>query len=511
MSRRSVAVAAPNAIAARAGTALGAAGGNAVDVAVAAVVAAAVTEPGIVSPMGGAFVNIWPAHGHPLVIDGNVEMPGRDREPSQLGFGLERIDMEYGGGITVHGGHGSVATPGFFAAMSHASSEFGGLPWADLLRPAIEAARDGYELGRAAAYYLSLSGGLFLFDPDTRAYLCQGEPEPQIVPGRLMRSEQLAASLETIAADGAQTLYTGDLAAVIAEDMADHGGLLSLTDLAAYRTVVRTPLRHRLGRWDVAVNPPPSIGGPVLLAMLQLLSRSARTPADIIETERIVLGYRRRHLDLASDLQGAGEELLRVLADEDPRRFAALSASPDTVHVSAVDSDGLACSITTSAGYGAGITTPGTGLMLNNALGEPELNRLGVHAMPPGSRLPSNMAPTTARSDDGGVLAVGTPGADRITTALLQVLNAFCVDEESLAQAIEHPRLHVAYDANGRAHLEHEDGPGLREAARDSGLPWRTHEEISMYFGGVAGALRTVDGTLHAAADPRREGGTGVS
>lgn len=536
MNRR-VAIAAPGTLAVEAGLAQVAEGGNAVDAAIAAVVTAAVTEPGIVSPMGGAFVTVWAPGQEPITLDGNVEMPGRGRSREAFGQGLEQIDMAYGGGITVHGGHGSVATPGMFAAVDEAHRRWGRVPWAHLMAPAAAAVRDGYPLGTSAAYYLTFSGSrLFSWHDDTRAFLHQHGAGAIPTAGTVMRSPDLAATLEAIGRDGAATLYTGELAHVIADDMAAHGGLLALADLAAYRVASRTPLRTRLGSWDVAVNPAPSIGGPVLTAMLRALveRRTAldlTTPRDeeatdaagvpvvcdpgvLIDVQRLVLGYRHRAIDLAEDLPAALDEMAGVLGTHGAAGLAAASTSPETIHVSVVDSDGLACSVTTSAGYGSGVTTPGTGLMLNNGLGEPELNRRGLHVLPPGTRLASNMAPTTARHDDGSTLAVGSPGADRITTALMQVLGHFCLDGMTLQDAIDAPRVHVAVDADGHARLEHEDGPGLREAARDSGLPYRTHEEIGMYFGGVGAALHGYDGhgdeVLLAAGDPRREAATGV-
>lgn len=534
MNRR-VAIAAPGALAVEAGLAQVAEGGNAVDAAIAAVVTAAVTEPGIVSPMGGAFITVWVPGEQPLTLDGNVEMPGRGRPRNAFGQGLEQIDMAYAGGITVHGGHGSVATPGMFAALDEAHRRWGRVPWAHLMAPAAAAVRDGYRLGTAAAYYLTFSGSrLFSWHEDTRAFLHQHGANTIPTAGSLMRSPDLATTLDTIGREGAASLYTGELAHIIADDMAAHGGLLAMEDLAAYRVAARIPLRTRLGSWDVAVNPAPSIGGPVLTAMLRALverhaARELTTPREdataapglplvcdpavFIDVQRLVLGYRHRAIDLAEDLPAALDEMAGVLGTHGAAGLAAASTAPETIHVSVVDSDGLACSVTTSAGYGSGVTTPGTGLMLNNGLGEPELNRRGLHVLPPGTRLASNMAPTTARHDNGSTLAVGSPGADRITTALLQVLAHFCLDGMTLQDAIDAPRVHVAVDAAGNVRLEHEDGPGLREAARDSGLPYRTHEEIGMYFGGVGAALHGYDGSrevLLAAGDPRREAATGV-
>lgn len=524
--RPRVAIAAPGELSVQAGLAQVADGGNAVDAAVAAVVTAAVTEPGIVSPMGGAFINVWAPGEDPVVLDGNVEMPGRGRPREAFGRGLEQIDMAYGGGITVHGGHGSVATPGMFAVLDEAHRRWGNVPWEQLMVPATTAVRQGYPLGTAAAYYLTFSGTqLFAWHQDTREFVEQHGTGLIPTAGTLMRSPDLAATLEAVGRDGAATLYTGELAHVIAQDMAANGGLLAFEDLAAYRVQTRIPLRTRLGRWDVAVNPAPSVGGPVLTAMLRALAehcpeldpttsrRVICDPARLIAVQRLVLSYRHRAIDLAEDLPAALDEMVTVLGAHGAAGLAATSTSQDTIHVSVVDRDGLACSVTTSAGYGSGVTTPGTGLMLNNGLGEPELNRRGLHVLSPGTRLASNMAPTTARHTDGSMLAVGSPGADRITTALMQVLGHFCLDGMTLQDAIDTPRVHVALDSAGHARLEYEEGSGLPEAARGSGLSYREHEGMGMYFGGVGAALhrRRDHDELSAGGDSRREAATGVA
>ena len=191
------------------------------------------------------------------------------------------------------------------------------------------------------------------------------------------------------------------------------------------------------------------------------------------------------------------------------QNLAALPTSSSTAHVSVVDSDGTACAITASAGYGSGATVPGTGLVLNNCLGEPELNRLGLHALAPGTRLASNMAPTTARHRDGARLAVGSPGADRITTALMQVLAAFCLEGADLQSAIDRPRLHVQHP-RGRV----PPGSSTRtttRCARRCGAPVcrpAPHGHRDMFFGGVGATLRDADGGLSAAGDGRRAAAT---
>ncbi len=511
-----VAVAAPGPEPVQAALDVAAAGGNAVDAAAAAILTATVTEPGIVSPMGGAFVNVWRPGHEPVVVDGNVEMPGRGRPAEAFGHGIREQYVDFYGGMTIFCGHGSVATPGMFAALAEANRRWGRAPWRELLSPAAHFARNGYPLGSAAASYLNGSSPLFTFDAQTRAFLEQGTGALPVT-GQLMRSPDLATTMEAIGED-VGTLYGGELAEAIAADMDANGGLLTREDLASYRTVTRPALRTRLGEWDIGVNPAPSIGGPVLTTMLRLLAaRRLRAGAshvrDVVDIQRIVLGYRHRVIDHAHDLELAGRELIGLLEELGPEGLEAMCSSPETIHVSVVDADGMACSITTSAGYGSGVTTPHTGLILNNSLGEPELNRRGFHALTPGTRMASNMAPTTAVHDGGAVLAIGSPGADRITTALFRVLGGICLDGYDLQHAIDQARVHVTFENDGRERLEYEDSPELAEVASDAGSALTTlaHPRLSMYFGGVGAAARHDAGRLEAAGDPRREAAVGVA
>lgn len=500
------AIAAPNALAAQAGIDVVAMGGTAVDAAIAAHAVTYVTEPGIVSALGGAYVNVWPADGEPQVIDGNCEMPGRSAAPGRFGGGLRAIPLDYGGGITIGAGSGSAATPGSFAAYQLAHERFGRASWRDILAPAISAAREGFVLGQAAGHYLQLTGhGLWSFDAETKAQHFDGADPAG--PGTRMTNADLADTLELVAHEGISELYTGSIGHAIAAHVTATGGLIGRDDLAAYRPVIRPASRAVIGEWDVALNPPPSIGGPVLTAMLRLIAERGMAAATLVDIQEMVLGYRAEHLDRATDLRAAGTELLLAL---ETTGLESLPTSKDTAHVSVVDSDGNACAITTSAGYSSGVTVPGTGLILNNCLGEPELNRLGLHALSPGTRLASNMSPVTARSASGVTLAIGTPGADRITTALAQVIGRHCLNGADLAAAIDAPRLHVELTASGaRAHYEPDDD--LAAGVASARVVAVEHEQLDMYFGGVGAAYGTDSDELGAAADPRRAAATAVS
>lgn len=506
-----VAVAASNQLAADAALGLTESGGNAVDAGLAAILVAMVCEPGICSPAGGAFVTVAPADGSPPVtIDGNVEMPGRGLPSEAFGRGIREITTEYGGGLTMYIGHASVATPGALAALDAAHQAYGRAPWPEVVAPAVAAARDGFPLGSASAYYLGMvHDSVYGWHPDSRAALHGAEGLHQA--GDLLKIDHLADSLQSIADEGAATFYRGEIAARIAADMADNGGLVTAADLAAFRPVQRPALSVPFGDWMFATNPPPAIGGTVLAAMLTLMA--GRRPVDVATlaaVQEAVLAHRLEHLDVTDDRMTAAYRLLDLVRSTG---LTGLGGPPSTVHVSVVDASGAACAVTSSAGYGSGVMTPGTGLWLNNCLGEPELNRGGLHALAPGERLPSNMAPTVGRTAAGDVLAIGSPGADRITTALLQVLVAFAGSDSGgdigsgmdLDAAIAHPRLHVTH-RDGTTVVEHEDDMLLPP------LPWPAHSHgpASMYFGGVGAALRRSDGTLQAAADPRREGSAAV-
>lgn len=505
------AVASSSELAARAGLDVAADGGNAVDAGLAALLVSMVTEPGICSPLGGAFLTVWDPAGAPVTIDANVAMPGRGAPPERFGRGGFDIHTDYGGGVDVTIGCGTFAVPGTIAGMELASRRFGRAPWSAVVAPAADIARRGFPMGAASTYYLRyVHLDLFGWDPASHAAL--HDADGVLLPtGATVHVEGLAETLDALGTEGADLLHRGELGRALVERVQAGEGLLTRADLADYAPVTRPARTTRVGAWDFATNPPPAIGGTTLTAMVDLLTRPPRPapwdPDDYRALARVqdaVLGHRCAVLDVADDLDAATRALLDEIAarGEVPRLRSA-----STVHTSAVDADGLGCSFTASAGYGSGAVV--AGLWLNNALGEHELNRRGYHAMAPGERMPSNMAPSVARADDGRVLAIGSPGADRITTAVLQAFLHFEAGM-TLADAIAAPRLHVQH-VDGRAVLGHEEDLPAR---LDDEFTTRAFHAHAMFFGGVAAAL-SVPGEgrvrLEAAADPRRTGGAAVT
>ncbi len=507
---RQVALAATGPTALDAGLSVARAGGNAVDVAVAATLAAMATEVAIVSLLSGAFVNVWPVHEPPEVIDGNVEMPGRGLPRESFGHGVREVRMDYGPGVTMYGGHGAVATPGAVPTMGVAMERHGSMPWSAVVSPAAAACRAGYPIGASSARYLGFTAGpLFGADAAASAIVTRPDGTP-LQTGDIAYNLDLADVLDSLAAEGSSLFTTGSVGRAIAADMAANEGLVTEADLAAYAPIVREPVMRGLGDWSLAINPPPSVGGPMLAVMLGELSSLGErwSWTDVIDIQRRVLAYRHAVHDYSTDLSADGHALLSAV---ERYGLAGLPTSASTAHISAVDSDGLACAITVSSGYLSGVATPGTGLLHNNALGEPELNRLGLHALTPGTRLASNMAPTTARSSGGRVLAIGSPGADRITTALMQVLGRSCLLGTPLGEAILAPRAHVSHLADGTAVVDVEPSEQIAEAVAELGLTAREHGPLDMFFGGVGAAYRTTTGAMYADGDPRREAAVGVA
>ena len=373
-----VAVAATGRQALEAGLGVAADGGNAVDAALATAFVALTTEPGMVSFGGGAFVTVWPAGGDPVVVDGNVEMPGRGVDPARFGHGVREVVTDYGGGVTMHAGHGSVATPGIVPSFGLAAQRYARLPWARLLEPARAAARR-YPMSPAAARYLAFVADTLFADDEEAHRLVTGDGGGLLAGGELRTNDALAETLDELAVAGPDLFTTGAVGQELVAAMTEHGGLVTAADLAAYEPVVRPAHRLRVGDWVVATNPPPSVGGPMLAVMLaELARRGDWTWDDVIEIQRAVLSYRTSVHDFSRDLEADGVDLLARVGEHG---LSAMRGSSSTANVSAVDSDGNACVITMSSGYSAGLVIPGTGILLNNSLGELELNRLGIHAL----------------------------------------------------------------------------------------------------------------------------------
>ena len=503
-----VTIASGSEISAHAGANVADCGGNAVDAALAAALVSMCTEPGVIAPGANGFITIWQPDREPIVIDAYGEMPGRGLDSDRFGRGMREAFLDYGGGMSTLVGHGSIATPGMFAGLGRASRLYGNLPWAEIVFPARESVARGFPLSAVAAEYFSYSHKL-IFGWHPESYRILHDDEGSYLPaGKIIHIPRLADSLQFIGEQGVDVFYTGEIGQSIVTEIQANQGLLTARDLAEYRAIARSPIRIKFKDWDIVTNPAPAVGGACLAAMLLQMERQSfsewnkNTIQAIAQIQQSVLQYRSKYLEGAS-LDSMNQQAARLLELAAEGNLDKSMQSPSTIHVSAVDSDGLACSVSASSGYGSGVMIDG--LWLNNSLGEIELHPQGLRGLSPGTRLNSNMAPTIARHKDGAVLAIGSPGASRITSAIAQTMFNFICLEMPLADAIAHPRLHfeifeeiptVAFESD----LAIDTLPNFNS---------RGFDQLSMYFGGVQAALSHPTQGLVAAADPRRAGGVG--
>ena len=491
-----IAVSAPNHLSAEAGAALAEAGGNAVDAAVAAAMVAATTEPGMTSLGGAAYVTIrWPAGAKVLTVDGGAAVPGLGLAGAPVTApDLHPLDVMYGGRkLRGFSGWASAGTPGCIAALYRTHELCGARGWREVVGPAIETARVGFPLSASAALYLAdAATRVYARDSEVAAVVLDANGEP-VKAGTTLRIPHLDDFLTRLANGGSDVFYRGSLATQLAAAMRANGGLVTLLDLESYEPVLRSPAAGRFRDWQLFTNPAPALGGTRLLSLLDRLESRWTDQSE------------------ADHLAAVFADTMSTLLASDPAWSGGqdgVSESPSTVHVSAVDSAGLACAITFSAGYGAGVAVPETGIWLGNSLGESELNELDLYERFAGNRITSNMAPSVAIHDSGTIMAIGTPGAERIVSALAIVLGSVLFDGATVADAILRSRIHVGSPEppDERQTLDTEEGVGVDQALDLASFLHRAHPRHSMFFGAVTAAILHQDGQLEAIVDPRRSG-----
>ncbi len=490
-----------------AGRQLAAMGGNAVDIAVGSALAATVSEALMCSLGGSAFIAIKIPGREPELVDGADAMP---RIPQHIlqdsAREWKQASIPYGDGITVNVGHASVAVPGMLRALELAWQRHGSLPWPEILTPAIALAKSGTTANHTLVKWLAMAGKAVFFEQreSREAFFPDGQAPLQ--HGEFYRSPHLDSSLELIAREGADALYRGDLGRAFEQEMSANHGYVTLADLQAYQAQVRKPITLSSHGFKLALNPPPSIGGAMTGSMIQLFDAMWRE--GMSEAEKILATARiQRTMFSLRQQEGSTAWSTRraALILEKPwlQRFYRKTFSPNTMHLSTATSDGTVVAITMSNGYGSGISIPGTGIPTNNSLGEPELNPAGYYCQQAGSRLVSNMSPTVAWHDNGTTLAMGSPGASRITTTLFQGWRRFAFDKVSFEDMVRAPRLHVE-QVDGQFLLQYE--PGIDVSLAQQHFELRAFDDIDMYFGALNVAGSDATGKLHALADNRRHG-----
>ncbi len=454
-------------------------GGNAYDAAAAAGFMSAIAEPALSSLGGGGFLLAHSAAGEEILFDFFSDTPGLGLKKTQLNPHFYPVTVGFSGSTQdFHVGMGSVAVPGCLAGYLHVHERLGRLPLANIVAPAIEAARHGVQITSQQAHFFELLQPILtMHEAGRRIYAPHGT---MLTTDELLINTDYANFLTKLSKEPNATLYQGELATIIARDMATGKGLLSKKDLHKYTVIERQPLRGKYRGLELLTNPAPSFGGSLLCQALNRLEKYALHTFDFGSPPHLMA-----HAQVMIDV-------------EDKRRQP--QCSRGTTHISISDSDGNLAAMTTSNGEGSGYIVPGTGIMLNNMMGEDDLHPEGFHSSPPGIRVASMMCPTILLQDDQPALVIGSGGSKRIRTAIAQVISHVIDFKMDIQQAVELPRLHW----DGKI-LQLEPGFTEKTVAQIT-EKWPSNVWISkgVYFGGVHGVLPGISG----GGDPRRGGTT---
>jgi gamma-glutamyltranspeptidase/glutathione hydrolase len=458
-------------------------GGNAVDAAVAAMLASFAAEPLLTGLGAGGYMMVAGGDFEPALLDFFVEAP----PPPEAGRGaeLEAVDVSFGDAVQVfYIGPASCGVYGAPAGVCEAMSRWGSLSLEELAEPAAALAREGVALNAGQAYVAQILGDLLRSTPECTALWA---PTGHILrEGELIRNPELADALVRLGREGDAPFYRGDVAAAVCAWLAARGGSITVEALAGYRAVVRPPLEVRYRDRLVLTNPPPAAGGILLAYALALLDGSPPPPTLGALVAAMEAAQRERTPQFLDGLEDEGFQ----------QRFMG-SRLGATTHISVLDAQGGACSVTATNGEGSAVVVPGTGMHLNNVMGEEDLSPFGFHRHPPGRRMPSMMAPTVVLLDGGVELVLGSAGSNRIRSALLQTIVAAVDHGLDAEAAVRSPRLHFERDI-----VYHEPGIDARQL---EGREVVEFHELNLFFGGVQ-AVQARGGEMVGAGDPRRGG-----
>jgi gamma-glutamyltranspeptidase/glutathione hydrolase len=355
------------------------------------------------------------------------------------------------------------------------------MPWRELVEPAVRLARDGFEVTQAQAYLHGILDPLLRHSPEGDAMYGVEGRSPRA--GEQLAFPELAATLERLAAEGATALYRGECARAIVDHVQAGGGALQLGDLGSYRVIRRRPVAVEYRGHEFRSNPPPSSGGVLVGLGLQALGDAEPTTSAIVGA-----------MEAQEAVRGAA--FARALY----RGGLAKRVLSGTTHISVLAGGGDAASLSASLGSGSGVVVPGTGIHLNNMLGELDL----VGSAQPGERLTSMMAPSIVLRDGAPRLVIGSAGSARLRGAILQVVANVVGRGMEVAAAVEAPRVHA------EAGVVHCEDPAVADALEAEGRAVVRWRDRNLFFGGVS-AVEIRDGKAAAAGDPRRGGASVVT
>ncbi len=477
-------------------------GGNAFDAIVGAGFVSTVVEPALTSLGGGGFLLSHQADsGEQIFFDFFVDTPGKGlgrdvNEPHFFPVTVDFLDSSQDFNV----GLGSVAVPGTLKGLLHVHNRLGRMGLSDVLSPAIGHAR-GHILNKKQVHFLTLLKPIMtLTDAGKALYLAN---DKYIDEGDMLINNGAADFIASLVYGGEKEFYHGDIARQISDEMKNGDGLLSFEDLDTFTVVERKPFSLPLKKYRLVTSPAPSMGGALIGLSLSLFERNNPEAmqwgrGDFLEglaglmTEVEVL----RNKGVIDEVK-VREHLAGVDTVERQNTSSRLF-SRGTTHISISDKNGNCASMTCSNGEGSGYFAPGTGVMLNNMMGEDDLHPDGFHSSPAGQRVFSMMSPSLLLEDGEVKLVIGSGGSKRIRTAISQVVSQVIHYNRDLQQAVDAPRLYL--DGNV---LHAEPGFAADEINRiPSCYKLNLWREKDVYFGGVHAVIPGLTG----AGDSRRGG-----
>jgi len=391
--------------------------------------------------------------------------------------GVERILADFGTATQAfHIGPATVATPGFFHGLRALHARGATHALSDLLEPAIRAARTGITISPFQHYLTTVVEPIVANTVGSRRLFA---PNGTLLrPGETFRNPGLGDALESLARNG----VGGQVDLAIVENQAERGHVIA-GDLEAYEVIERAPLAIETNQATVYVNPLPAASGTLIAHTLAHLE--SPHPVDMA-----------RALLATSQARQSARGDLSVLATVPLRQRG-------TTHISVIDADGTACAVTISNGSGNGEVVDDFGFMLNNILGEEDVNPGGSDGWPTNTRLSSMMCPTMIEFFDGRVVVLGSGGSNRIRSAIGQVVVNLCLNGVDLNAAVMAPRLHVEGE-----HLDFEDlyDESVRGELVALFADHRAWPERNMFYGGVHSVSMDGDGRFAGCGDTRRDG-----
>src|SRR5215210_2025139 len=397
------------------------AGGNAVDAAVAAVLMSFVAESPLTGPGAGGFMVVH-THGETHVLDFFVAAPGIGLDVRAPGA-LVPIDVRFSEDAVqrFNVGPASCGAYGTTLGVAETLERFGTASLGDLTAGPARAARDGIEVVPMQAFLFEVLRPILTSTPECAAIYAPGDR--LLGEGDTIRLPELGDLLDRLGGEGPEFLYSGDVAGAVSDWVLERGGMLTRDDLAAYEVIEREPARVAYRGREVLTNPPPSSGGILVADALGILERLAQPHDPYVIAEVIASTNRARDEEFLEGLATEGF-LERFLAKQalDSVATEVRSRLGNTTHVSVMDAEGACASVTCSNGSCSGVVVPGTGVHVNNMLGEQDLNPLGFHRHPPGARMPSMMSPTVLLCEGELEAGLGSGGSSRIRSAVLQTV-----------------------------------------------------------------------------------------